>query len=140
VPVPPTRLVAPPGSGLSAREPAIMNAPRGKTSAVTLSAAEIGFAADGKTLSPEDQQHLVEVAKLQKSGGAALRVIGYARRGFGADPGQELQSFGDALDRANVVSQALARLGVPAARITVQASPEVAGGLSAGEAEVLLEY
>jgi outer membrane protein OmpA-like peptidoglycan-associated protein len=125
-----------------AEQPAVMRAPRGHAPSVTLQAAEIGFAGDGKTLSAEDNQHLAEAAKLQKQGGGSLRVIGYARRGYGPDAAREdLASFGAALDRANAVAQALTKLGVPASRITVQAAPEqVAAGLGAGAAEVLLEY
>ena len=136
-PLPPRTAPLPPAS-----QPAVMASPRGKGSAVSLAAAEIAFAGDSKALSADDRQRLAEVAKLQKEGGGSLRVIGYGRRGFGTDAAQqELQSFGDALDRASAVAQALGKLGVPANRITVQAAPElVDGGLSAGKAEVLLEY
>lgn len=123
-------------------QPAVMRGPRGRAPSVTLQAAEIGFAGDGRTLSAEDNQRLAEAAKLQKQGGGSLRVIGYTRRGYGPDAAREdLASFGTALDRANTVAQALTKLGVPASRITVQAEPEQArGGLEAGEAEVLLDY
>lgn len=119
-----------------------MRAPHGRAPSMTLQAAEIAFAGDGSALSAEDNQHLVEVAKLQKQGGGSLRIIGYARRAYGADAARDqLQSFGVALDRANAVAQALAKLGVPANRITVQAEPEDAmGGSSTGQAEVLLDY
>jgi outer membrane protein OmpA-like peptidoglycan-associated protein len=123
-------------------QPAIMRAPRGKGPAVTLAAAEISFAGDGKTLSADDKQRLAEVAKLYKQGAGALRVVGYGRRGHGADAAQqELDGFGEAMDRAATVAQALAKLGVPPGRITIQTAPElVGGGLAAGRAEVLVEY
>jgi outer membrane protein OmpA-like peptidoglycan-associated protein len=125
----------------SAAQPAIMRAPRGKGPSVSLQAAEISFSAGGKTLSAEDSQRLTEAAKLFQ-GASWMRVVGYAKRGAGADAlQQELDSFGEAMDRAAAVAQALAKLGVPAGRITVQTAPElVGGGLAAGQAEVFLEY
>ncbi|HWI29139.1 MAG TPA: OmpA family protein, partial [Stellaceae bacterium] len=125
-----------------ALQPSIMRAPGGKRPSVTLEAAEIAFAGDGKTLSGPDDQHLADVAKLQKQEGASLRVIGYAARNSGADSAkQDLASFGQALDRANTVAAALTKLGVPGEHITVQAAPAlVGGGLPAGQVVVLLEY
>jgi outer membrane protein OmpA-like peptidoglycan-associated protein len=122
-------------------QPSIMRLP-GKAATVSVEAAEIGFAQDGRSLTAADGQRLADAAKLYKQAGGRLRVIAYGRRGYGADAAeQELASFGEALDRANAVAQALAKLGVSPARITVQAAPEfVAGGLAAGRAEVLLEY
>jgi outer membrane protein OmpA-like peptidoglycan-associated protein len=123
-------------------QPAVMRAPRGKGPSVTLEAAEISFAGDGKTLSADDNQRLAEVAKLYQQGAGALRVIGYGRRGSGANAAQqELDGFGEAMDHAGTVAQALAKLGVPPDRITIQTAPELAGGgLAAGRAEVLVEY
>jgi outer membrane protein OmpA-like peptidoglycan-associated protein len=119
-----------------------MRAPRGKGPAVTLEAAEIAFAGDGKTLSADDNKRLAEVAKLYQEGAGTLRVIGYGRRGRGANAAQEeLDGFGEAMDRAGTVAQALAKLGVPPGRITIQTAPElVGGGLAAGRAEVFVEY
>jgi len=138
----PVSIAAPALSADPFEQPAVMRAPRGRPPSVTLVAAEIDFAGDGKTLSAEDNQRLAEAAKLQKQGGGSLRVIGYARRGYGPDAAREdLAGFGTALDQANAVAQALAKLGVPASRITVQAAPaDLAGGLAAGAAEVLLDY
>jgi outer membrane protein OmpA-like peptidoglycan-associated protein len=125
-----------------ALEPSVMRTPGGKHAAVTLEAAEIAFSGGGKTLSPTDNQRLSETATLQKQGGGSLRIIGYAARGSGPKAAeQELQSFGDALDRANAVAAELTRLGVPTSRITVQAAPAmVQGGLPPGQVVVLIEY
>jgi outer membrane protein OmpA-like peptidoglycan-associated protein len=113
----------------------------GRHGAVSLQAGEIRFGPDGKTLSPQDEQRLAEVARLQKQGGGSVRIIAYGRRAFGADAArEELSSFSAALDRANLVAQALTRLGVPARRITVQAAPEELAGVPAGEAQILLDY
>lgn len=137
---------APPPAALVPRpepavEPAVMRPSQGRHATVTLEAAEIGFGADGRTLSAEDRQRLSEVAKMQKEGGGSLRIIAYGRGGYGADAAREqLESFGEALDRANLVAQALTKLGVPANRITVQAAPEQVAGGVAGQAEILLDY
>lgn len=121
-----------------AAPPAVMS---GKGAAVTLTAAEIGFTADG-SLSGDDRKRLADVAAMVKQGGGKVRIIGYGRQGRGADAvQQELESFNAALDRANAAAQALAKLGVSANQITVQVEPElVNGGLQAGRAEVLLDY
>jgi outer membrane protein OmpA-like peptidoglycan-associated protein len=150
VPSPPPKQVAalpPPLTPLPtyvdpALEPSVMRTPGGKRAAVTLEAAEIAFSGGTKTLSPSDSQRLSETAALQKQGGGSLRIIGYAARGSGPKAAeQELQSFGDALDRANAVAAELTRLGVPTNRITVQAAPAmVEGGLPPGQVVVLLEY
>jgi outer membrane protein OmpA-like peptidoglycan-associated protein len=143
--------VAPqPQSALAPPRPATANAVtaalppaamRGNGAAVTLAAAEIGFAADG-SLSSDDRKRLADVAEMAKDGDAKVRIIGYGRQGRGPDAvQQELASFDAALDRANAAAQALAKLGVPASRITVQVAPELRdGGLAAGRAEVLIEY
>jgi outer membrane protein OmpA-like peptidoglycan-associated protein len=140
--VAPPPLSPPPAYVEPAAEPSVMRAPGGKRAAVTLEAAEIAFAGSAKTLSPTDNQRLSETAALQKQGGGSLRIIGYAARGSGPKAAeQELESFGDALDRANVVAAALTRLGVPTNQITVQAAPAMAqGGLPPGQVVVLLEY
>jgi outer membrane protein OmpA-like peptidoglycan-associated protein len=122
--------------------PGVMRAPQGHQHGVSLEAGAIQFGPDGKTLSPEDDRRLAEVAQLQKRDGGSVRIIAYGRRAFGADAAREqLDSFSEALDRANLIAQALTRLGVPAKRITVQAQPEqLAGGVPAGEAQILLDY
>jgi outer membrane protein OmpA-like peptidoglycan-associated protein len=138
----PPPLSPPPAYVEPAVEPSVMRIPGGKRAAVTLEAAEIAFTGGTKTLSPTDNQRLSEAAALQKQDGASLRIIGYGARGRGPKAAEEeLQSFGDALDRANVVAAELTRLGVPANRITVQAAPAMAqGGLPPGQVVVLLEY
>lgn len=132
-------LTAPPPE--PAVEPAVMRAPHRHGTAVTLEAAQIGFAGGGKTLGAQDSQRLAEVARLQKEGGGSLRVIAYSGGSGAASAEAQLDSFGEALDRANVIAQALTRLGVPAGRITVQAAPEqLGGGVAAGQAVILLDY
>ena len=69
-----------------------------------------------------------------------VRVVGYGRRGYGADAAQqELASFSRAIERANVVAKALTQLGLASNRIVVQAAP-IGDGLGEDRAEVLLEF
>jgi outer membrane protein OmpA-like peptidoglycan-associated protein len=140
--LPPPALPAPRAAAGAAPRPPVMTAPRGRGAAITLAAAELTFAADGKTLTPEDNRELAEVARLYKEGGGRLRIIGYGRPGQRPDAAaQELAGFDAALDRANAAAQALAKLGVPASRITIQAAPAfAAAGPAEGQVEVLLEY
>jgi outer membrane protein OmpA-like peptidoglycan-associated protein len=107
---------------------------------VSLQAAEINFADNGLTLTAEDDQRLAGVVKLYDKHGGIVRVVGYGRRGFGADAAQqELASFSKAIERANVVARALAQLGLASNRIVVQAAP-IGDGLGEDRAEVLLEF
>ena len=123
-------------------DPAIMPTPQrtGRGGTVSLQAAEIDFANNGMTLTPEDDRRLAGVVKLYDKHGGIVRVVGYGRRGFGADAAQqELASFSRAIERANVVARALAQLGLAANRIVVQAAP-IGDGLGEDRAEVLIEF
>ena len=112
----------------------------GRAGTVSLQAAEINFANNGLTLTPDDDRRLADVVKLYDKHGGVVRVVGYGRRGFGADAAQqELASFSKAIERANVVAKALAQLGLASNRIVVQAAP-IGDGLGEDRAEVLLEF
>lgn len=121
---------------------ALGNVRRGKAPAVSMDIGAVSFSGGGTTLGAEDRRSLADVATLYKQNGGTVRVVGYGRRGYGAEAAQqELASFGQALDRAQAVAQALTKLGVPSRRIVVEASPEPAGGGVGGEqAEIFLEY
>ena len=117
-----------------------MPQPTGKGGTVSLQAAEINFAANGMALTEEDDRRLAGVVKLYDKHGGIVRVVGYGRRGFGADAAQqELASFSKAIERANVVARALAQLGLASNRIVVQAAP-IGDGLGEDRAEVLIEF
>ena len=112
----------------------------GRSGSVSLQAAEINFASNGLTLTPDDDRRLADVIKLYDKHGGLVRVVGYGRRGFGADAAQqELASFSKAIERANVVARALTQLGLASNRIVVQAAP-IGDGLGEDRAEVLLEF
>jgi len=123
-------------------EPAIATPPPrpSKPGSVSLQAAEIKFAGNGLTLTPDDDRRLGDVVKLYDKHGGVVRVVGYGRRGYGADAAQqELASFSKAIERANVVAKALTQLGLASNRIVVQAAP-IGDGLGEDRAEVLLEF
>jgi len=112
----------------------------GRLGSVSMQAAEIKFAGNGLALTPDDDRRLADVVKLYDKHGGVVRVVGYGRRGYGADAAQqELASFSKAIERANVVAKALTELGLASNRIVVQAAP-IGDGLGEDRAEVLLEF
>jgi outer membrane protein OmpA-like peptidoglycan-associated protein len=122
-----------------AAQPTVMRTPAGKHASVSMAVADIAFAGGGSAISADDSQHLAEAAKLHQEHGGLIRVVGYGVRGSGPDAAQqELASFSQALDRANAVAAALAKLGVPSKDIVTQAAPASAPG-EQGVA-VFLEY
>jgi outer membrane protein OmpA-like peptidoglycan-associated protein len=124
-------------------EPAAVTPPpprTGRLGSVSMQAAEIRFASNGLTLTPDDDRRLADVVKLYDKHGGLVRIVGYGRRGYGADAAQqELASFSKAIERANVVAKALTQLGLASNRIVVQAAP-IGDGLGEDRAEVLLEF
>jgi outer membrane protein OmpA-like peptidoglycan-associated protein len=111
-----------------------------KVPTISVQVAEIEFAASGVALTGDDDRRLADTMKLYEKHGGTIRVVGYGRRGYGPDAAQqELASFSKAIDRANVVAQALTKLGLPSNRIIVQAAP-VGDGLGEDRAEILLEF
>jgi outer membrane protein OmpA-like peptidoglycan-associated protein len=102
--------------------------------------AEIAFPAGSAALTPDDAPRLTEVVKLYQQHGGAVRIVGYGHRGSGPDAAQqELTNFSQALDRGNAIAQALARLGLPANKIAVEAAPATAA-TKGEQADVFLEY
>jgi hypothetical protein len=95
--------------------------------------AEIAFAGGSARLSDSDRVALEKVAARYRQSPGAVRVVGYVPAGNG-DP---LASFRRALDQAQAVAAALAKAGVPADKIEVEASPASAAG-GGNRAEVLL--
>ena len=108
---------------------------RGAPAATAAPVAEIAFAAGSKSLSDSDMAALKKVAALYQEHPGKLRVVGYVWVVGAADP---LATFGTALDQAQAVAAALAKTGVPAAKIAAEASPAKAAA-AADHVEVLLE-
>ncbi len=111
----------------------------GKGPIASIQVAEIEFAPGVLTLTADDNRRLADAVKVYEMRGGIIRVVGYGRRGYGADAAQqELASFSKAIERANVVARTLAQLGLPSNKIVVQAAP-IGDGLGEDRAEVLLE-
>ena len=117
-----------------------MTTPTGETkgapAATAAPVAEIAFAAGSKSLSDSDMAALKKVAALYQEHPGKLRVVGYVWVVGAADP---LATFGAALDQAHAVAAALAKTGIPAAKIAAEASPAKAAA-AADHVEVLLEH
>jgi outer membrane protein OmpA-like peptidoglycan-associated protein len=132
-PPPPPPVLAPPVPG-----PTALAAPTGKPPpAAATPIADIAFAAGSAGLSDADRAALDKVAVRYRQSPGKLRVVGYVGVGSGAsDP---LAAFRTALDHAQAVAAALAKHGIPSAKIAVEAAPAKRGE-SADHAEVLLEH
>jgi outer membrane protein OmpA-like peptidoglycan-associated protein len=98
--------------------------------------AEVDFVAGSTTLDDAGRQELAKVAPLYRRQPGKVRVIGYA--GVGSSAVEQLNSFQTALDRAHAVAAALAKAGIPADKILVEAAPAGAD-LGQGRAEILFE-
>lgn len=125
-PPPPFVPLAPPPPVLPAKPPAT-------TAATEL--AEIRFPADATGLAPGDRAIIIRIAALAHRRPGTLRIVSFAG---GGGTHRQLESFRTALDRAQAVAAALARAGVPAARIRTEAAPAGAGSGGA-RAAILLE-
>ena len=134
-PPPPPPVIPPPAPARTA-----MTTPtggiRGAPAATAAPVAEIAFAAGSKSLSDSDMAALKKVAALYQEHPGKLRVVGYVWVVGAADP---LATFGTALDQAHAVAAALAKTGIPAAKIAAEASPAKAAA-AADHVEVLLEH
>jgi outer membrane protein OmpA-like peptidoglycan-associated protein len=104
--------------------------------------AEVNFTAGSTALVAGAAGQLDAVPALHRQYGGAVRVVGYASvPAGGADPaGQQLAAYQAAIERANLVKQALVNAGVPAAEIVTEASPVHGNGNAADRADIYVEY
>lgn len=89
-------------------------------------AAVIYYADGSARLSRHDRDVLRQVAEVQKTDGAIVRVVGHASQGgVSGDPVKaKIANFGIAYDRARRVADELIRLGVPSDRIFVASASD----------------
>ena len=127
-PAPPTRTAAATGAGKSA-SPA--------TPPVDIAGRPDRFRRRFDSPDRADRQSLGKVVPLYRRNPGKVRVVGYAGVGSSAD--QQLNGFHAALDRAQAVAAALAKAGIPADKILVEAAP---AGADSGQsrAVVMLEH
>jgi outer membrane protein OmpA-like peptidoglycan-associated protein len=97
--------------------------------------ANIAFSGNATTLSDADRQTLGKIVPRYRDKPGPVRVVGYA--GIGSSAAQQLDSYRTALDRAQAVAAALAKAGIPADKIQVEAAPGRADS-GQGRAEILL--
>jgi outer membrane protein OmpA-like peptidoglycan-associated protein len=96
---------------------------------------DIAFSGNTTSLSDADRQTLGKVVPRYREKPGPVRVVGYA--GIGSSAAQQLDSYRTALDRAQAVAAALAKAGIPADKIEVEAAPSGADS-GQGRAEILL--
>jgi outer membrane protein OmpA-like peptidoglycan-associated protein len=96
--------------------------------------ADIAFSGDTTTLSAANRQTLDKIVPRYRQRPGPVRVVGYA--GISTGAAEQLNSYRTAVDRAQAVAAALAKAGIPANKIEVQAAPAGAGSAE-GRAEVL---
>lgn len=109
------------------------------TNPVTVSVGDITFAQGSSDLTATQHQALAEIAGLYRQSGGQIRIVGHAEPGHSSDAmSQRIAGLDLALDRANAVAQALAKLGVPAHAIQIAAAP--ATTTAQPRAEVFMEY
>jgi outer membrane usher protein len=100
----------------------------------------IDFAPGSARLDRAAARQLAEAARMLRRQGGRLRVIGYApQRGEETTPPGIAARFTLALDRASAVALALARHGVPATRILIEAAPPADPADEADRAEIVVE-
>ncbi|MSP84114.1 MAG: hypothetical protein EXQ94_14730 [Alphaproteobacteria bacterium] len=88
-------------------------------------AGSVGFAEGSARLGGEAREVLLDIAYLYGATGGPIRIVGHASPTGSANEAQrKAANLGVALDRAVAVARELERLGVPAAKMTVEAQPE----------------
>jgi outer membrane protein OmpA-like peptidoglycan-associated protein len=132
-PPPPPVLASPAPTRTAAAAPAAKK-PAAPAPVVT-PVVDVTFAAGTTEISDADHAALDKVAALYRQHPGKLRVVGYAAVGQAA--GDPMTSFRTALDHAQAVAAALAKTGIPASKIAVEATPANGSG-SGDHAEVLL--
>jgi outer membrane protein OmpA-like peptidoglycan-associated protein len=140
-PGPPPTLKRPPEpAGVRSGRPRLaMQTPSIVTNPVTVSVGDVVFTPGSSDVAETQRSALAEIAGLYKQTGGQIRIVGHAEPGRNKDAAQQrIAALDLALDRANAVAQALAKLGVPARAIQIEAAP--ASAQAHPSAEVFMEY
>ena len=133
-PAPPPPNLPPPEPVRTATAAATAKPPKAVAPSIVFApVADIAFSGDQTALGEADRARLGKLAERYRQKPGAVRVVGYA--GIGSGAAQQLDSYRIALGRAQTVAAALAKAGIPAGKIAVQAAPSAAG--DQGRAEIL---
>lgn len=128
-PAPSATTAPPPPPQIAATEPPPRPSgpPAGSNAARQVEVADVTFARDSAEVSSALNGTLAEVVAQHKARPGKLRIVGYAQKEKAATTQQDLASYNLALQRAKNVQTALAKLGIAATDISVEASVEAAG-------------
>jgi len=132
--------LTPPAGVRAGGQPALaMHTPAKAQNPISVSVGDVAFAQGSSDLAETQRSALAEIAGLYKQTGGEIRIVGHSEPGAANDAiRQRIAGLDLALDRANAVAQALAKLGVPARDIRVEAAP--ANAQEQPRAEVFMEY
>ena len=115
-PTPPPASLPPPQV-----EPQVAALPPPKLPPVPTTVASFDFAPGANQLPGDAPSRLAPVVAQYKEKPRTVRIVAYAQPGTGG--AEQLNSFRGALDRAQLVSKALADAGIPPKQIQTEASP-----------------
>ncbi|MDE1904044.1 MAG: OmpA family protein [Alphaproteobacteria bacterium] len=132
--------LTPPAGVRAGGQPSLaMRTPAKAQNPISVSVGDVAFAQGSSDLAETQRGALAEIAGLYKQTGGDIRIVGHSEPGHSNDAiRQRIAGLDLALDRANAVAQALAKMGVPAHNIRVEAAP--AGAQEQPRAEVFMEY
>jgi outer membrane protein OmpA-like peptidoglycan-associated protein len=115
-PTPPPAVLPPPQVS-----PEVAARPAPKLPPTPITVASLDLPPSAISLTVADQAHVVDIAARYRDNPGLVRVVAYAAPATGS--AEQLNSFRAALDRAQIVAQALNGAGVPAKQIQTQAAP-----------------
>ena len=132
--------LTPPAGVRAGGQPSLaMKTPAKAQNPISVSVGDVAFARGSSDLAETQRSELAEIAGLYKQTGGEIRIVGHSEPGAANDAiRQRIAGLDLALDRANAVAQALAKLGVPPRDIRVEAAP--ANAQEQPRAEVFMEY
>ncbi|MGB8181250.1 MAG: OmpA family protein [Stellaceae bacterium] len=135
----PPHLTPPAGVRAGGSPSLAMRTPAKAQNPISVSVGDVAFAQGSSDLAETQRSALAEIAGLYKQTGGEIRIVGHSEPGNANDAiRQRIAGLDLALDRANAVAQALAKLGVPPRDIRVEAAP--ANAQEQPRAEVFMEY
>jgi hypothetical protein len=115
-PSPPTPTLPPPQVS-----PQVAALPPPKLPPVPITVASLNIPPGSSSLPGDTQSRVADVVARYKAKPGIVRIVSYAAPGTGG--AEQLNSFRNALDRAQIVAKELAGAGIPSDKIQTQAAP-----------------